>query len=176
MKSLPDPALGSAADKLQFWIAHEARLHTIDADLKTPAMALTEEVLKRGRRFIALEKFKGVGFNEAVADATTLMSLFRDFPLDALMAATNIPQLAAAVDAALLHANVGAGRLRASYCACGSWACCFPPSLHGTSRRLSPLVVSCACFCDVVLRWAVLILLGCLCLAPGGLLGGFVFF
>lgn len=106
IKSLPDPAVGTAEEKLRFWSAQEARMQAVEADQKSTAMELTREALSRSRRFVALRKFDDVGLSDAVFRLNSLMALFRNFPLDPLLAATNLSQLTAAVDAVLEHVAV----------------------------------------------------------------------
>jgi dynein heavy chain 1 len=109
IKSLPDPAVGTAEEKLRFWLGQEARMQALEADQKTLAVELTREILQRGRRFVALRKFDDVGLSDALFRLNVLMGLFRNFPLDQLLAATNLSQLAAAVDAVLEHVSVSHG-------------------------------------------------------------------
>jgi hypothetical protein len=69
-------------------------------------MQLTEEVLRRGKRFIAIEQFNGTGFHQAVERVNGVMTLMRDFPLDGILTASNPAELSKGIAAAVTHYKV----------------------------------------------------------------------
>ena len=104
-----EASAGSAEDQLGYWRSLEARLHEINAQHKSPEMQLTEEVLRRGKRFIAIEQFNGTGYAQAVEKTNLLMVLMRDFPLDAVLNAGNPGELSDALGNLIAHCKVGVG-------------------------------------------------------------------
>jgi hypothetical protein len=51
------------------------------------------QVLKRGRRFMALEQFHGTGFDSSVKQAEPVLKLLRELPIDALTSSSSLQQL-----------------------------------------------------------------------------------
>ncbi|ODV98401.1 hypothetical protein PACTADRAFT_20118, partial [Pachysolen tannophilus NRRL Y-2460] len=93
-----DPASGTAADEISFWISLEKALLSIQEQLSSAEVSLTLDVLKKAKRFHATVSFlSDTGINEALLRAQKYNQLLKDFPLDEILSLTSFSKLEEAV-------------------------------------------------------------------------------
>ncbi|KAI9031438.1 dynein heavy chain [Hyaloraphidium curvatum] len=102
-----DPAQGSAAQEISFWLSMERALASIEAMLRSDEVLLTLDVLKNAKRFHATVGFlSDTGLKEAVDRVGRICNPFmKEFPLSDLLSATDVAKAEEAVEAIFNHIN-----------------------------------------------------------------------
>ncbi|KAJ1930559.1 dynein heavy chain [Tieghemiomyces parasiticus] len=101
-----DPASGTASQEINFWLSMERALERIDTQLKSDEVVLTLDVLKHAKRFLATVSFVAdTGLNEGMDKVAKYNQLMRDFPLDELLAATDVGKVRDALMLIFAHLN-----------------------------------------------------------------------
>lgn len=99
-----DPASGTALQEISFWLNLERALLRIQDIRESPDIALTLDILKHGKRFHATVSFDtDTGLKQALATVNDYNPLMKDFPLDDLLAATELDKIRAALSAIFTH-------------------------------------------------------------------------
>lgn len=101
-----DPRSGSASQEINFWLAMETSLAKIEEQLESPAVILTLNVLKHGKRYHATVSFlSDTGIKEATEMVSRYNQLMRDFPLNDLITATSLVNTQQAIELIFNHIN-----------------------------------------------------------------------
>ena len=115
-----DVASGTASQEINFWLSMEHALEGIETQLRGEEVTLALDVLKHAKRFHATVSFiADTGLKEAAdiggcrparatADALIVHKynvLMKDFPLDELLAATDLDKIQEAVYLIFAHIN-----------------------------------------------------------------------
>ncbi|KAF2682234.1 cytoplasmic dynein-like protein 1 heavy chain 1 [Lentithecium fluviatile CBS 122367] len=101
-----DPKAGSATQEINFWLSMESRLDDIEAQLSSPGVRLTLDVLKHAKRFQATVSFSAdTGLKEKCDLVAKYNQLMRDFPIEELLSATSLPRVQDAVQQIFTHMN-----------------------------------------------------------------------
>ncbi|KAJ1982313.1 dynein heavy chain [Dimargaris xerosporica] len=101
-----DPASGTASQEINFWLSMERALEKIDEQLKSDEIVLTLEVLKNAKRFHATVSFiADTGLSEGMETVFKYNQLMKDFPLDELLAATDVGKVKDALHLIFGHVN-----------------------------------------------------------------------
>ncbi|XP_023932000.1 cytoplasmic dynein 1 heavy chain 1-like, partial [Lingula anatina] len=99
-----DPASGTALQEITFWLNLERALLRIQEKRESPEIALTLDVLKHGKRFIATVGFDtDTGLKQALDTVNDYNPLMKDFPLNDLLSATELDRIRAALQAIFTH-------------------------------------------------------------------------
>ncbi|XP_001636057.2 cytoplasmic dynein 1 heavy chain 1 isoform X2 [Nematostella vectensis] len=99
-----DPASGTALQEISFWLNLERALLRIQDIRESPDIALTLDILKHGKRFHATVSFDSdTGLKQALATVNDYNPLMKDFPLDDLLAATELDKIRQALVAIFSH-------------------------------------------------------------------------
>ena len=94
----------SALQEVNFWSSMESALQHIDEQLNAPEARLTFDTLKQAKRFLAVLHFdEDTGKKAAAQLVGNVMGLMRDFPISALLSATDITQVKAAIKQIFRH-------------------------------------------------------------------------
>lgn len=105
-------AAGSTAQEMNFWASLEHALEDVDAQLHSPEVALTLDVLTHAKRFHATVSFHtDTGVRDCIDKVRSYNVLLRDLPASELLSAPTLPAAADAVRAVFAHVNK---KLRAS--------------------------------------------------------------
>jgi dynein heavy chain 1 len=100
----PDPLSGTALQEISFWINLEKALNRIQEKRESIEVQLTLEILKHGKRFMAIVSFDSdTGLKEAIETAKDHNVLMKDFPLNDLLAATDLPKTSSAIQGIFNH-------------------------------------------------------------------------
>lgn len=101
-----DVASGTAAQEINFWLGMESALEAIEDQLRSEPVALTLDVLRHAKRFHATVSFiADTGLKEASDLVLKYNQLMKDFPLNELLAATDLPKIHEAVEHIFAHLN-----------------------------------------------------------------------
>jgi dynein heavy chain 1 len=101
-----DTKSGTASQEINFWLSMEVVLRNIEAQLQSPGVTLTLEILRFAKRFHATVSFiSDTGIKEATEKVQRYNQLMRDFPLDDLISATTLSDIREAVDVIFGHIN-----------------------------------------------------------------------
>ncbi|PVI03176.1 dynein heavy chain [Periconia macrospinosa] len=101
-----DPKTGTATQEINFWLSMESRLDDIEAQLSSPGVRLTLDVLKNAKRFQATVSFSAdTGLKEASDMVAKYNQLMRDFPIDELLSATSLNKVQEAIQQIFSHMN-----------------------------------------------------------------------
>ncbi|RKP02777.1 hypothetical protein CXG81DRAFT_10371 [Caulochytrium protostelioides] len=101
-----DPSSGTATQEINFWLSMERALGAVEAQLKSPQVLLTLEILKHAKRFHATVSFLAdTGLKEATEQVTKYNLLMKEFPLNELLSATDLRRLQSGVDQVFTHLN-----------------------------------------------------------------------
>ena len=101
-----DPDSGSATQEINFWLAMESALESIEEQLQSDGVRLTMEVLRHAKRFQATVSFSAdTGLKDASEKVQRYNQLMRDFPLDELLTATSLQKVQDALDSIFNHMN-----------------------------------------------------------------------
>eukprot|EP01094_Clydonella_sp_ATCC50884_P027826 TRINITY_DN8164_c0_g1_i2.p1 TRINITY_DN8164_c0_g1~~TRINITY_DN8164_c0_g1_i2.p1 ORF type:complete len:4596 (+),score=2011.83 TRINITY_DN8164_c0_g1_i2:76-13863(+) len=86
------PPTSDTAQEIKFWMELESALQDIEGQLNCPEATCTLRALRQAKRFHATVAFENdtIGMNQALAKVNEYKPLVRDFPLDGLLAATDI--------------------------------------------------------------------------------------
>ncbi|RWS31185.1 Dynein heavy chain: cytoplasmic-like protein [Leptotrombidium deliense] len=99
-----DPASGTALQEISFWLNLERALLRIQEKRESPEVALTLDILKKGKRFHATVSFDAdTRLKEAVATVNNYNPLMKDFPLNDLLSATELDKIRTALQAIFNH-------------------------------------------------------------------------
>ncbi|XP_033735277.1 cytoplasmic dynein 1 heavy chain 1-like isoform X2 [Pecten maximus] len=99
-----DPASGTALQEISFWLNLERALLRIQEKRESPEIVLTLEILKHGKRFHATVSFDtDTGLKTAMATVNDYNQLMKDFPLNDLLAASELDRIRVSVQAIFLH-------------------------------------------------------------------------
>ncbi|TPX59802.1 hypothetical protein PhCBS80983_g02245 [Powellomyces hirtus] len=89
-----DPSSGTASQEISFWLNMERGLASIEEQLRSDQVVLTLDILKHAKRFHATVSFLAdTGLKEAVEKVQKYNILMKDFPLNELLAATDIRKI-----------------------------------------------------------------------------------
>ncbi|GAA6059654.1 hypothetical protein JCM10212_004157 [Sporobolomyces blumeae] len=89
-----DVASGTASQEVNFWLSMEKALEGIEAQLRSEPIQLTLDILKHAKRFHATVSFiADTGLKEATDIVHKYNQLMKDFPLNELLAATDLAKV-----------------------------------------------------------------------------------
>lgn len=89
-----DVASGTASQEINFWLSMEKALEGIEEQLRSDKIVLTLEVLRGAKRFHATVSFiADTGLKEATDVVYKYNQLMKDFPLNELLAATDLAKV-----------------------------------------------------------------------------------
>ncbi|ORZ40908.1 dynein heavy chain [Catenaria anguillulae PL171] len=89
-----DPTTGTASQEINFWLNMERALEKIDKQLKSEEVVLALDVLKHAKRFHATVSFRAdTGLQEGMEIVHKYNILMKEFPIDELLSATELPRL-----------------------------------------------------------------------------------
>ncbi|WVQ81477.1 hypothetical protein IAT38_003601 [Cryptococcus sp. DSM 104549] len=101
-----DVASGTASQEINFWLSMEHALEGIEAQLRGEEVTLALDVLKHAKRFHATVSFiADTGLKEAADLVHKHNILMKDFPLDELLAATDLEKIQEAIYLIFAHIN-----------------------------------------------------------------------
>lgn len=99
-----DPSSGTALQEISFWLNLERALLRIQEKRESPEVALTLDILKKGKRFHATVSFDtDTGLKQALATVNDYNPLMKDFPLNDLLSATELDKIRSALQAIFSH-------------------------------------------------------------------------
>ncbi|CAH0551344.1 unnamed protein product [Brassicogethes aeneus] len=99
-----DPSSGTALQEISFWLNLERALHRIQEKRESMEVALTLDILKHGKRFHATVSFDtDTGLKQAIATVNDYNPLMKDFPINDLLAATELERIRASVQLIFAH-------------------------------------------------------------------------
>ncbi|CED84986.1 dynein heavy chain cytosolic [Phaffia rhodozyma] len=89
-----DVASGTASQEINFWLSMERALEGIEAQLSSEPVVLALDILKHAKRFHATVSFiADTGLKEATKNVHSYNQLMKDFPLNDLLAATDLERM-----------------------------------------------------------------------------------
>ncbi|ORY33069.1 putative motor [Naematelia encephala] len=101
-----DVASGTASQEINFWLSMEHALEGIEAQLRGEEVSLALDVLKHAKRFHATVSFiADTGLKEAADLVHKHNILMKDFPLDELLAATDLEKVQESIFLIFAHIN-----------------------------------------------------------------------
>ncbi|GAA5943977.1 hypothetical protein JCM3775_004729 [Rhodotorula graminis] len=101
-----DVASGTASQEVNFWLGMERALEAIEKQLKSDPVQLTLDVLKHAKRFHATVSFiADTGLNDAFKTVHDYNILMKDFPLNELLAATDLAKVQESILLIFGHVN-----------------------------------------------------------------------
>ncbi|GAA5979126.1 hypothetical protein JCM10908_002813 [Rhodotorula pacifica] len=101
-----DVASGTASQEINFWLGIEKALEGIEQQLKSDPVQLSLDILKHAKRFHATVSFiADTGLNDAFKMVHDYNVLMKDFPLNELLAATDLNKLQDSVNMVFGHLN-----------------------------------------------------------------------
>ncbi|XP_012938795.1 cytoplasmic dynein 1 heavy chain 1 [Aplysia californica] len=99
-----DPSSGTALQEISFWLNLERALLRIQEKRESTEIVLTLDILKHGKRFHATVSFDSdTGLKQAMATVNDYNQLMKDFPINDLLAATELDKIKLAVQSIFLH-------------------------------------------------------------------------
>ncbi|KAH7972499.1 hypothetical protein HPB52_012721 [Rhipicephalus sanguineus] len=99
-----DPSSGTALQEISFWLNLERALLRIQEKRESLEVALTLDLLKKGKRFHATVSFDtDTGLKQALATVNDYNPLMKDFPLNDLLAATDLDRIRLALHGIFSH-------------------------------------------------------------------------
>ncbi|XP_075239024.1 cytoplasmic dynein 1 heavy chain 1-like isoform X4 [Convolutriloba macropyga] len=99
-----DAGSGTAMQEISFWLNLEKAIQKIREKLDGIEVTLTLDILKQGRRYMALLSFDtDTGLGQAVTLVNDYNTLMKDFPLNELLAATELDKLKTALVSIFQH-------------------------------------------------------------------------
>ncbi|XP_064484606.1 dynein heavy chain, cytoplasmic-like isoform X2 [Ornithodoros turicata] len=99
-----DPSSGTALQEISFWLNLERALLRIQEKRESLEVALTLDILKKGKRFHATVSFDtDTGLKQALATVNDYNPLMKDFPLNDLLAATDLDRVRQALQGIFSH-------------------------------------------------------------------------
>ncbi|GAA6000808.1 hypothetical protein JCM10207_004669 [Rhodosporidiobolus poonsookiae] len=101
-----DVASGTASQEVNFWLSMEKALEGIEKQLKSEPIQLTLDILKHAKRFHATVSFiADTGLNDAFKTVHDYNALMKDFPLNELLAATDLAKVQESILLIFGHLN-----------------------------------------------------------------------
>ncbi|GAA5974101.1 hypothetical protein JCM11641_003434 [Rhodosporidiobolus odoratus] len=101
-----DVASGTASQEVNFWLSMEKALEGIEKQLKSEPVQLTLDILKHAKRFHATVSFiADTGLNDAFKTVHDYNVLMKDFPLNELLAATDLAKVQESILLIFGHLN-----------------------------------------------------------------------
>lgn len=101
-----DCASGTALAEINFWLGIEKELDRIEKQLKSEEVLLTLDVLKHAKRFHATVSFLAdTGLKESADRVQKYNLLIKDFPLNDMLAATELDTIRDAIVSIFTHLN-----------------------------------------------------------------------
>ncbi|SCV72617.1 BQ2448_4154 [Microbotryum intermedium] len=101
-----DVASGTASQEINFWLAMEKALESIEEQLRSDPIVLTLDILKTAKRFHATVSFMSdTGLRGATEIVTKYNQLMKDFPLNELLAATDLAKVQDSLHLIFGHIN-----------------------------------------------------------------------
>ncbi|CCI40158.1 unnamed protein product [Albugo candida] len=93
-KLINEPLPGTSIQEINFWSdLHRALLQTQEL-LASPEVEITMAILKRAKRYLVTVTFStDHGLNTTIQQVTSVMSLMKEFPIGAILSATDVTQL-----------------------------------------------------------------------------------
>lgn len=99
-----DPSTGTALQEISFWLNLERALNRIQEKRESLEVTLTLDILRSGKRFIATVSFDSdTRLKEALETAKDYNVLMKDFPLNELISATELPKICQAIQSIFNH-------------------------------------------------------------------------
>ncbi|CAN7982336.1 unnamed protein product [Ixodes hexagonus] len=99
-----DPSSGTALQEISFWLNLERALLRIQEKRESLEVALTLDILKKGKRFHATVSFDtDTGLKQALSTVNDYNPLMKDFPLNDLLAATELDRIRLALHGIFAH-------------------------------------------------------------------------
>ncbi|CAG2102482.1 unnamed protein product, partial [Medioppia subpectinata] len=99
-----DPSSGTAIQEISFWLNLERALLRIQEKRESTEVAITLEILKNGKRFHATVSFDAdTRLKEALSTVSDYNPLMKDFPLNDLLAATELDKIKMALQSIFQH-------------------------------------------------------------------------
>lgn len=99
-----DPSSGTAMQEISFWLNLERALLRIQEKRESLEVSTTLEILKNGKRFHATVSFDAdTRLKEALATVADYNPLMKDFPLNDLLAATDLEKIRIALQFLFQH-------------------------------------------------------------------------
>lgn len=99
-----DPSSGTALQEISFWLNLDRALSRIQEKRDSPEVALTLDILKKGKRFHATVSFDAdTRLKEAIACVNDFNPLMKDFPLNDLLSATELDKIRTALQGIFQH-------------------------------------------------------------------------
>lgn len=101
-----DVASGTASQEINFWLSMEKALEGIEDQLRSEPVVLTLDILKNAKRFHATVSFiADTGLKEAADVVYKYNQLMKDFPLNELLAATDLDKIQESLVLIFGHVN-----------------------------------------------------------------------
>lgn len=99
-----DASSGTALQEISFWLNLDRALSRIQEKRDSPEVALTLDILKKGKRFHATVSFDAdTRLKEAIANVNDFNPLMKDFPLNDLLSATELDKIRSALQGIFQH-------------------------------------------------------------------------
>jgi dynein heavy chain 1 len=103
-----DVSSGTTSQEINFWLSLERALDGIDAQLHSDEVGLVLDCLRNAKRYLATVSFTvDTGLKEGMELVRRYNLLMRDFPLDDLLSATDLPKIQDALASVFAHLNNG---------------------------------------------------------------------
>jgi dynein heavy chain 1 len=101
-----DVSSGTASQEINFWLSMEKALEGIEEQLRSEPINLTLEILKHAKRFHATVSFiADTGLKESTDVVHKYNLLMKDFPLNELLAATDLDKIHDSLISVFNHLN-----------------------------------------------------------------------
>ncbi|KAK4049755.1 dynein heavy chain [Microbotryomycetes sp. JL221] len=101
-----DVASGTASQEINFWLSMERALDGIEEQLRSDPVVLTLDILRHAKRFHATVSFiADTGLKEATDVVHKYNQLMKDFPLNELLAATDLAKVQESITLIFGHIN-----------------------------------------------------------------------
>ncbi|PWA00630.1 hypothetical protein BB558_003315 [Smittium angustum] len=101
-----DPVTMTASQEINFWLNMERGLERIEEQLASDEVTLTLDILRAAKRFHVTVSFMAdTGLKEATELVLKYNVLMKDFPLNDLLAATDMNKICEGVEAIFVHIN-----------------------------------------------------------------------
>lgn len=101
-----DVASGTASQEINFWLSMEKALEGIEEQLRSEPITLTLDILKYAKRFHATVSFiADTGLKESTDVVMKYNLLMKDFPLNELLAATDLDRIGEGLVHVFNHLN-----------------------------------------------------------------------
>ncbi|CAK4126621.1 unnamed protein product [Aphanomyces euteiches] len=89
-----EPVGGSATQEINFWSDLHRALLVTQSKLTSPEVEITLAILKQAKRYLVTVTFAADhGLGNALKTVTSVMNLMKDFSMNAILSATDIPQI-----------------------------------------------------------------------------------